>query len=132
MTYKHVTYETAACRAARQDCIDRQGECGGCPHAVPSLGGTCMIRQAAQVIEALGPATKPALAKVGADQYRSMARLGKREVWMILDAIEQGEILKSIAARFGVSTSAVGKIATGRTWSDVRVEWEAAKARQAG
>ena len=54
MTYKHITYETAACRAARQDCIDRQGDCSGCPHAVPSLGNTCMIRQTAQVVAALG------------------------------------------------------------------------------
>lgn len=126
MTYKHVTYDTPACRAARQLCIERLGKCQDCPHAVPSLGNTCKISGMAEVRQAIArQQAKPV------SRRSARAKLTPADVWVILDLLDTGMQLKEIGAAMGVSATTVGDIRDGIRWREVHREWHA-KRRKAG
>ncbi len=61
-----------------------------------------------------GQAADAALAKI--DAWRENVRLRQERNAGILEAIKAGEVQKSIAARFGVSTQTVSRIKRGHLW----------------
>lgn len=120
-------YTSAACRAARQDCIDRKGVCGrDCPHALESRQWTCKIRGMAEVRQAIArQQAKPV------SRRSARAKLTAADVWAILDLLDTGMQLKEIGAAMGVSATTVGDIRDGIRWREVHREWHAQR-KQAG
>lgn len=125
--------ELSPIEQARQDCIERKGVCGGCPHAVPSLGNTCKIRELPQVAKVLGLETPVKPAKPPRNPGgRPSHKLTRADVRMILDSIEAGETQISLAKRYGVSRGTIGKIAVGMIWREAYDAWHAQNGKQAG
>lgn len=129
-------YASAACRAARQDCIDRKGVCGrDCPHALESMRWRCMIREMPEVVVAIGQARylekrEARKAAKPKSRYASKA-FPKRTVFAILDALANGVRARDLARQYGVNDSTISLIKSGTTYRGYWLEWREQR-QQAG
>ena len=128
------TYNSPACQAARDLCIERKGVCGrDCPQALESMRWTCKIREIPEVAASLG---RIATAIQQVKEYRpemiTAAKLTREKVWAILDELATGRTGRDIARQFGVHETSVTKIKKGAIWLDVFAAWREQNGKQAG